>query len=212
MWLQSLGGKVSTIDRDANLHLCDRQRAGHVEGFEALSGGEHHVRGFTNGDIRQRLSELKALGAKAHSPRRLPILPPRLSNVSSAADFSVILSASSLIFLAEMGDKSQLLAITLVHRYRAPSVIVGTFAAFALLNLLAVLVGQVLFDWVPQQAGAARLRGTFLVLWLSQRPNTSFSGAVFRTASLSTSDHRPDQVFLIKDTCDQHASDMERNQ
>ena len=28
--------------------------------FEALSGGEHDVRGFTNRDIRRRLTELKA--------------------------------------------------------------------------------------------------------------------------------------------------------
>lgn len=77
-------------------------------------------------------------------------------------DFSVILSAFSLIFLAEMGDKSQLLAITLAHRYRAPPVIMGAFAAFALLNLLAVLVGQVLFDWVPQQLVLLTSGGLFL--------------------------------------------------
>ena len=35
--------------------------------FEALSAGEHHVRGFTNGDIRQRLVELKALGTKVQT-------------------------------------------------------------------------------------------------------------------------------------------------
>ena len=44
-----------------------------------------------------------------------------------------------------MGDKSQLLAMTLAHRYRVAPVIAGTFAAFALLNLLAVLLGQVLW-------------------------------------------------------------------
>jgi putative Ca2+/H+ antiporter (TMEM165/GDT1 family) len=65
-------------------------------------------------------------------------------------DVSVILTAFSLLFLAEMGDKSQLLAMTLAHRYRAGQVIAGTFAAFALLNLLAVWVGQALFEWIPQ--------------------------------------------------------------
>lgn len=65
-------------------------------------------------------------------------------------ELSVALSAFALLFLAEMGDKSQLLVMTLAHRYRPVSVIAGSFAAFALLNLLAVGVGQALFDWLPQ--------------------------------------------------------------
>lgn len=65
-------------------------------------------------------------------------------------DLSVPLSAFVLLFLAEMGDKSQLLVMTLAHRYRAASVIIGSFSAFAFLNLLAVLVGQALFDWLPK--------------------------------------------------------------
>jgi putative Ca2+/H+ antiporter (TMEM165/GDT1 family) len=47
-------------------------------------------------------------------------------------------SAFSLIFLAEMGDKSQLIAMTLAHRYRPVPVVAGVFTAFAMLNLLAV--------------------------------------------------------------------------
>jgi putative Ca2+/H+ antiporter (TMEM165/GDT1 family) len=66
-------------------------------------------------------------------------------------DQSVVLTTFSLVFLAELGDKSQLLAMTLAHRYRAVSVIAGTFAAFALLNLLAVVVGQALSELIPQQ-------------------------------------------------------------
>jgi putative Ca2+/H+ antiporter (TMEM165/GDT1 family) len=65
-------------------------------------------------------------------------------------DLSVALSAFALLFLAEMGDKSQLLVMTLAHRYRPWSVISGSFAAFAVLNLLAVLIGQALFEWLPQ--------------------------------------------------------------
>lgn len=57
-------------------------------------------------------------------------------------DYSVLLSTFTLLFLAEMGDKTQLMAMTLAHRYRIAPVIVGTFAAFLLLNLLAVLVGE----------------------------------------------------------------------
>jgi putative Ca2+/H+ antiporter (TMEM165/GDT1 family) len=66
-------------------------------------------------------------------------------------DQSVVLTTFSLVFLAELGDKSQLLAMTLAHRYRAVPVVAGTFAAFALLNLLAVVVGQALAELIPQQ-------------------------------------------------------------
>jgi putative Ca2+/H+ antiporter (TMEM165/GDT1 family) len=65
-------------------------------------------------------------------------------------DLSIALSAFALLFLAEMGDKSQLLVMTLAHRYRPGPVIAGSFVAFALLNLLAVVVGQALFEWLPQ--------------------------------------------------------------
>lgn len=77
-------------------------------------------------------------------------------------DLSVVLSAFSLLFLAEMGDKSQLLAMTLAHRYRAVSVVAGTFAAFAVLNLLAVLLGQVLFELVPEELMLLAAAGLFL--------------------------------------------------
>ena len=65
-------------------------------------------------------------------------------------DLSIILSSFVLLFLAEMGDKSQLLAMTLAHRYRLLPVIAGVLLAFLVLNLLAVLVGEALFHYVPQ--------------------------------------------------------------
>jgi putative Ca2+/H+ antiporter (TMEM165/GDT1 family) len=66
-------------------------------------------------------------------------------------DSSVVVSSFALLFLAEMGDKTQLMAMTLAHRYRAGPVIAGAFSAFALLNLLAVAVGDALFRYVPQR-------------------------------------------------------------
>lgn len=77
-------------------------------------------------------------------------------------DLSVLFSAFLLIFLAEMGDKSQILVMTLAHRYPARPVITGTFAAFALLNLLAVWVGLSLFEWVPQELVLVAAAGMFL--------------------------------------------------
>jgi Ca2+/H+ antiporter, TMEM165/GDT1 family len=63
---------------------------------------------------------------------------------------TVILSSFALLFLAEMGDKTQLMAMTLAHRYRAVPVAIGVCSAFLVLNLLAVAVGEVLFRYVPK--------------------------------------------------------------
>jgi putative Ca2+/H+ antiporter (TMEM165/GDT1 family) len=85
-------------------------------------------------------------------------------------DFAVILSSFTLLFLAEMGDKTQLVAMTLAHRYRLLPVIVGVFGAFAVLNLLAVLVGEALFRYVPQWLVLLAAGGLFLVFaWKSWR-------------------------------------------
>ncbi len=56
----------------------------------------------------------------------------------------------ALLFVAETGDKTQLMAMTLAHRYRAAPVIGGVFAAFLALNLLAVWAGEAVFRVVPR--------------------------------------------------------------
>lgn len=60
-----------------------------------------------------------------------------------------------LIAAAEIGDKSQLVCMTLAARYRAWPVLLGAVSAFALLNLAAVIFGVVVAAWVPQQIVAA---------------------------------------------------------
>ncbi len=67
-------------------------------------------------------------------------------------DLSAVASTFGLLFVAEMGDKSQLLAMTLAHRYRPAPVIAGVFAAFFLLNAVAVGIGEALFRLVPRDA------------------------------------------------------------
>jgi len=64
-------------------------------------------------------------------------------------DISVFLSSFGLIFLAELGDKTQLTAMALSVRYPWKKVFVGLACAFALLNLGAVLVGKLLFAFLP---------------------------------------------------------------
>jgi putative Ca2+/H+ antiporter (TMEM165/GDT1 family) len=58
-------------------------------------------------------------------------------------------SSFGLIFLAELGDKTQLTAMALAAKYPWRKVFLGIAAAFALLNLAAVSVGKVLFLLVP---------------------------------------------------------------
>ena len=55
-----------------------------------------------------------------------------------------------LIALAEIGDKSQLVCMTLAARHRPTPVILGAISAFAILNLLAVLFGAAVAAWLPE--------------------------------------------------------------
>jgi len=55
-----------------------------------------------------------------------------------------------LIALAEFGDKSQLVCMTLAARHRGLPVVLGAIGAFALLNLLAVLFGAAVAAWLPE--------------------------------------------------------------
>ena len=54
---------------------------------------------------------------------------------------SISLSAFTLIALAEVGDKSQLVCMTLAARHRHWPVILGATMAFLMLNTLAVMFG-----------------------------------------------------------------------
>ncbi|RTE65212.1 TMEM165/GDT1 family protein [Amphritea opalescens] len=55
-----------------------------------------------------------------------------------------------LVFLAEFGDKSQLVCMTLAARYRPLPVILAAVVAFSVLNVLAVVVGSVAANWLPR--------------------------------------------------------------
>ncbi|MBL3591558.1 MAG: TMEM165/GDT1 family protein [gamma proteobacterium endosymbiont of Lamellibrachia anaximandri] len=78
--------------------------------------------------------------------------------------FSVSLSTFTLIALAEIGDKSQLVCITLAARHRHWPVLLGAAMAFLVLNALAVIFGAGVAAWVPEQVTAvivALLFGAF---------------------------------------------------
>ena len=77
---------------------------------------------------------------------------------------SISLSTFTLIALAEVGDKSQLVCMTLAARHRHWPVILGATTAFFVLNALAVLFGAGVAAWIPERVTAglvALLFGAF---------------------------------------------------
>ena len=54
-----------------------------------------------------------------------------------------------LVFLAEFGDKSQLVCMTLSARYRPLPVLLGSLLAFAVLNAVAVVFGATINAYLP---------------------------------------------------------------
>ncbi|MEA5113397.1 MAG: TMEM165/GDT1 family protein [Geobacteraceae bacterium] len=62
---------------------------------------------------------------------------------------TVFLTTFGVIFLAELGDKTQLTAMALAARYPWKKIFIGIALAFALLNLGAVLLGKAIFAIFP---------------------------------------------------------------
>lgn len=52
-------------------------------------------------------------------------------------------------FIAEMGDKTQLMLIALTSKYKLRDIILGTAAAITVLNGLAVLAGRLVSEFIP---------------------------------------------------------------
>jgi putative Ca2+/H+ antiporter (TMEM165/GDT1 family) len=72
-------------------------------------------------------------------------------------------STFGVIFLAELGDKSQLVCMTLAARHRRWPVLIGAVGAFMFLNALAVVFGVALAQWIPERVLAAIVAILFAV-------------------------------------------------
>ena len=76
-------------------------------------------------------------------------------------EWRTLLSAFGLVFLAELGDKTQLMTISLTGRTKAPwSVFLGSSLALCTVTAIGVLAGDLLTRYVPAgyiQKGAALL-------------------------------------------------------
>ena len=83
-------------------------------------------------------------------------LPPAAWLATAATSFG-------LVFLAELGDKSQIVTMTLAARHPHWPVFAGAAGAFLVLNGLAVVFGAELAQWIPEQLTAALVAILFAV-------------------------------------------------
>ncbi len=93
------------------------------------------------------------------------------------------LASFLLIIAAEMGDKSQLVCMTLAARHRAMPVALGAILAFSCLNTLAVIFGVAIANWLPSYV----VSGTVALLFL-----------FFGIQSLRTTDENDDEAVIEK--------------
>ncbi len=84
-------------------------------------------------------------------------------------DWKIFLTTLGTIFLAELGDKTQLAAIMMTSKTGRPlSVFGGAVLALALVTLIGVLVGEGLTSVVPQHIlkKAAALAFIIIGIWM----------------------------------------------
>ena len=79
------------------------------------------------------------------------------------------LLSTGVIFVAELGDKSQLMAMTFAARYRARDVLIGITVATAVVHLVSVGIGAFVGDAFADYQGTisvvAGLAFLFFALW-----------------------------------------------
>ncbi len=87
--------------------------------------------------------------------------------------WNALLAAFGITFVAELGDKTQLVILTLAAKHGFRQVFLGAAAAFALLDLLAVSVGILLYEFVPENVTKYAVSAVFIVfgifMFLPQR-------------------------------------------
>lgn len=66
----------------------------------------------------------------------------------------LLLQAFFMVFIAEMGDKSQFLLLAMASKFKIRDIVIGTAAAICVLNAFAILVGTLIGD-VLQNASFA---------------------------------------------------------
>ena len=86
-------------------------------------------------------------------------------------DFKLIASTFALLFVAELGDKTQLAVITLSAKTHQPwTIFLGAVLGLALVTLLGALAGGLIVrvvpvEWVSKGAAVAFIAIGGLMLW-----------------------------------------------
>jgi putative Ca2+/H+ antiporter (TMEM165/GDT1 family) len=80
-------------------------------------------------------------------------------------DWKVFLSTFALLFVAELGDKTQLAVISMTSKHGRPwPVFIGATAALALVTLLGVVCGEAICRIVPESLLTKVSAGVFVVM------------------------------------------------
>ena len=79
----------------------------------------------------------------------------------------VMLSTFALLFVAELGDKTQLAVINMTAKHKMPLwVFLGAALALTAVTALGVLGGEVLTRWIPEMVLRKIAAGLFVVMGL----------------------------------------------
>ncbi|OQA90895.1 MAG: hypothetical protein BWY26_01307 [Elusimicrobia bacterium ADurb.Bin231] len=66
-------------------------------------------------------------------------------------DWKIFCTTFWMIFITEMGDKTQLANLSLVSKSKMPwTVLFASISGYALATLVAITVGSVLYKFIPQ--------------------------------------------------------------
>lgn len=87
------------------------------------------------------------------------MLEPALN--AAAAWLTPAATSFGLVLLAELGDKSQIVCMTLAARHPHWPVLSGAVVAFVILNSLAVVFGVGIARWIPADAIAVAVAALF---------------------------------------------------
>jgi putative Ca2+/H+ antiporter (TMEM165/GDT1 family) len=87
--------------------------------------------------------------------------------------FKVLLSTFALLFVAELGDKTQLAVISMTAKHKAPLwIFIGAATALVAVTALGVLGGELLTRVIPEavlrKIAAALFVGMGLLMWFDK--------------------------------------------
>lgn len=80
---------------------------------------------------------------------------------------TIFLIVLGTIFIAEMGDKTQLLLVAMASKYKISQILAGTWLATILLNILAVFVGAALSQYLDMRI--IKIIAGFAFFWFAWR-------------------------------------------